>query len=65
LAKGIEKGIQVPEEIQPGVLMKGMVHSVYGQSGSGKTMFMLDLVKGCLARGQTSSGHDRFGNSAC
>jgi hypothetical protein len=33
--------------------MKGMVHSVYGRSGSGKTMFMLYLVKGCLARGQT------------
>jgi hypothetical protein len=43
LAKGIKKGIQVPEEIKPGVRMKGMIHSIYGRSGTGKTMFMLYL----------------------
>jgi hypothetical protein len=42
----LAKGIQVPEEIKRGGRMKGIVHSVYGRSGSGKTMFMLYLVKG-------------------
>jgi hypothetical protein len=52
LAKGIEEGIEPPEELQPGVLLRGKVHAIYGAAATGKTMLMLWLVKQCVERGE-------------
>jgi len=53
LAKGIEEGIEPPEELEPDVLLKGRVHSLYAASGTGKTWFMLWLAKQCIERGES------------
>ncbi len=52
LAKGIEEGVDPPEELEQGVLLKGRVHSIYAASGAGKTWVVLWLVKRCLERGE-------------
>lgn len=52
LAKGIEDGIDPPEEFEPGILLKGRVHSIYAAGGIGKTWFVLWIVKRAIERGQ-------------
>jgi hypothetical protein len=52
LAKGIEAGIDPPEEFEPGILLKGRVHSIYAAGGIGKTWFVLWVVKRAIERGQ-------------
>lgn len=48
----IMNGTEPPEELEPGVLLKGKVHSIYAPPGAGKTMLMLWLVKRCVHRGE-------------
>jgi hypothetical protein len=52
LARGIEDGIAPPEEFEPGVLLKGRVHSIFAAGGIGKTWLVLWLVKRALERGE-------------
>ncbi len=52
LGAGIAGELEPPDELEPGILLKGKVHSVYAGPGTGKTMFMLWAVKRCLERGQ-------------
>jgi AAA domain len=54
LGKGLAEGIEPPEELESGVLLKGKVHQVYAGPGSGKTMFALYLIARCIKRGQTA-----------
>jgi hypothetical protein len=58
LAKGIEEGIEPPEELEPDVLLKGRVHSVYGGSGVGKTWLVVWEIKQCIERGETVAVFD-------
>jgi len=53
LGAGIAGGMEPPDELEPGILLRGKVHSVYAGPGTGKTMFMLWIVTQCLAREQT------------
>ncbi len=52
LTEAIEHGVPPPEEMEPDVLIKGGVHSVYGDSEAGKTWFVLWLVIRAVSRGQ-------------
>lgn len=52
LGPGIAGELEPPDELEPGILLKGKVHSVYAGPGTGKTMFMLWAVKRCIERGQ-------------
>lgn len=52
LGDGILNGIDPPDELEAGVLLKGKVHSLYAPPGAGKTMLMLWLVKRCVERGE-------------
>ncbi|MDP9477299.1 MAG: AAA family ATPase [Actinomycetota bacterium] len=52
LGKGMVEGIEPPEELEPGVLLKGKVHQLYSGPGSGKTMYALYLVARCIERGE-------------
>lgn len=52
LSEGMVHGIEPPEELEPGVLLKGKVHWLYAPGGAGKTMLMLWLVKRCIERGE-------------
>ena len=51
LAQGIEGGIDPPEELEPGILLRGRVHSIYAASGTGKTWLVLWFILRCLERG--------------
>lgn len=44
LARAIEEGIEPPVELEPDVLLRGRVHSIYAASGTGKTWLMLWLA---------------------
>lgn len=52
LAKAIEEGVDPPEELEPDILLRGRVHSIYAASGTGKTWVMLWLITRCLERGE-------------
>ena len=52
LAKAIEEGVEPPEELEPDILLRGRVHSIYAASGTGKTWVMLWLITRCLERGE-------------
>lgn len=52
LAKAIEEGVDPPEELEPDILLRGRVHSIYAASGTGKTWAMLWLITRCLERGE-------------
>jgi hypothetical protein len=48
----MEEGIDPPEELERGVILRGRVHWVYAAAGSGKSWLALWLVKRCIERGQ-------------
>ena len=48
----IERGVEPTEELEPEVLLRGRVHSIYGPASSGKSWLMLWLVARCVARGE-------------
>jgi hypothetical protein len=52
LRKAMEDGIEPPDELEPGVLLKGKVHQIFAASGLGKTMLALWLTKRRIERGQ-------------
>jgi len=52
LAEAITQGIEPPEELEPGVLLKGKVHSINGGAGEGKTWLALWLIKRRIDRGE-------------
>jgi hypothetical protein len=52
LGAGIASELEPPDELEPGLLLKGKVHNVYAAAGTGKTMLMLWVVKRCLERGE-------------
>ena len=52
LGRGMAEGIEPPEELEPGVLLRGKVHQFYSGPGNGKTMTALYLVARCIKRGQ-------------
>jgi hypothetical protein len=52
LAEGMVKGIEPPEELERGVILRGRVHWVYAPAGLGKTWLWLWLVKRCIERGE-------------
>ena len=52
LGQGIAGELEPPDEIEPGLLLKGKVHNIFAASGTGKTMLMLWVVMRCLERGQ-------------
>jgi hypothetical protein len=52
LAREIEEGIEPPEELEAGVLLKGRVHQVYAGPGIGKSWVGLWLAARQVARGE-------------
>lgn len=52
LAEGMVNGIEPPEELEPGVLIKGKVHWLYAPGGAGKTTAMLWLIKRRVERAE-------------
>jgi hypothetical protein len=52
LGAGITGELEPPDELEPGLLLRGKVHNVYAAAGTGKTMLMLWAVKRCLERGE-------------
>src|SRR5215210_6875550 len=53
LGRIIENGIDPPDHLLLDVLLAGKVHDIYGQSGAGKTMLTVCLVKDAVGRGFT------------
>ena len=52
LGAGIAGELEPPDELEPGLLLRGKVHDIYAPAGAGKTMVMLWAVKRCLERGE-------------
>jgi hypothetical protein len=52
LREAMERGIEPPGELEPGVLLRGKVHQIFSAAGLGKTMLALWLVKRCIDRSQ-------------
>ena len=53
LGKAIQDGIEPPDELVPGVLIRGRVHQFFAGPGSGKTMLALGLAKQVIDRNET------------
>ncbi len=58
LAEAIRHGVESPEELERGVLIKGAVHQIFAGPGSGKTWLALWLIKNAIERGQTVAFFD-------
>lgn len=53
LGRGIEEGIEPPAELEPDVLLRGKVHSIYAAPGTGKTFLALWLTAQAVEREET------------
>lgn len=51
LTQALRDGVEPPESLVPGILLKGRVHSIYSAGGTGKTFKMLYLVKRVIEQG--------------
>jgi hypothetical protein len=51
LTQALKDGVEPPEALVPGILLKGKVHSIYSAGGTGKTFKMLYLVKRVVEQG--------------
>jgi hypothetical protein len=51
LSQALRDGVDPPEALVPGILLKGMVHSIYSAGGTGKTFKMLYLVQRVIEQG--------------
>jgi hypothetical protein len=51
LTQALRDGVEPPEALVPGILLKGKVHSIYSAGGTGKTFKMLYLVKRVVEQG--------------
>jgi len=52
LARDIDRGIEPPQELEPGVLLKGNVHQIFAAAGAGKTWVAHWLIVRCIERGE-------------
>jgi AAA domain len=52
LGEGIAGELEPPDELEPGILLRGKVHSLYAGPGTGKTMCAQYLVNRCVDRDQ-------------
>jgi AAA domain len=52
LREGMERGVEPPEELEPGVFLRGRVHWIYAPAGVGKSWLALWAIKRCLDRRQ-------------
>jgi hypothetical protein len=52
LGAGIAGELEPPDELEPGILLRGKVHSLYAGPGTGKTMCAQYLVNRCVERDQ-------------
>ena len=52
LGRGIEDGIDPPEEFEPGILLRGRVHQIFSGAGTGKSFVALWLVMAAIGRGE-------------
>ena len=52
LGQGIAGELEPPDELEPGILLRGKVHSLYAGPGTGKTMCAQYLVNRCVDRDQ-------------
>lgn len=52
LGQGIEDGFEPPEELEAGILLRGRVHHLFSEAGTGKSFVALWLVVEALERGQ-------------
>ena len=52
LGEGIAGELEPPDELEPGILLRGKVHSLYAGPGTGKTMCAQYLVNRCVERDQ-------------
>jgi hypothetical protein len=44
LREAIEHGVEAPPELEPGIVLAGLTHMIYGPSSSGKTWILLYLI---------------------
>jgi hypothetical protein len=52
LGAAIREGIEPPDELITGVLIRGRTHQFYAGSGQGKTMLLLGVIKEAIERGE-------------
>jgi hypothetical protein len=52
LGRDIERGVEPPEELEPGVLLKGRVHQIFAGPGAGKTWLALWVAAQSIERGE-------------
>ncbi len=52
LGDAMVNGVEPPEELEPGILLKGKVHHVFAAGGRGKTMLALWLAKRRIEAGE-------------
>jgi hypothetical protein len=60
LAKRINEGIAPPEEMEPGVLLKGKVHAIFGSPDVGKSMLLLALLKEAIEGSTTKEVFEAY-----
>lgn len=53
LGRGMMEGIEPPEEMEPDILLRGKVHSLYAAPGAGKTFVSLWLSARAIERNET------------
>ena len=53
LTQALRDGVEPPEALVPGIVLKGRVHSIFSAGGTGKTFKMLYLVKRVIEQGFT------------
>jgi hypothetical protein len=59
LSEGMQKGIDPPAVLEPGVLLQGKVHIIYAAAGKGKTMLALWVIKNAIERRENVILFDR------
>ncbi len=52
LGDAMVNGVEPPEELEPGILLKGKVHHIFAAGGRGKTMLALWLTKRRIEAGE-------------
>ena len=58
LGEAMRGGVELPEELEPGLLIRGSVHHLFAGPGVGKTWLALWLIKNAIGRGQAVAFFD-------
>jgi RecA/RadA recombinase len=58
LAQAISHGVEPPEYLEPGLLIRGAVHQIFAGPASGKTWLALLLIRNAFKRGLTVAFFD-------